>query len=98
MANICIDCARTCLECEWLARLKPVKGWTAKKKKYKSGGYSYNVTECPKFKKAEAAKETMHICVCANCGRVFARNGRAYRYCCYHCQKAAADKQYWERL
>lgn len=104
MANICVNCARTVRECEWLARLKPVPGWMATLKKYKedskgrSRGYTYHITQCPNFAKIEERAPTMIMCVCKNCGKTFYRKGRAYKYCSYHCMREAAEKRYWERL
>lgn len=48
--SICIDCKKGAHECEWLFRLKPVKGWSAKK--VKSNGFvTYEVSGCPSFEK-----------------------------------------------
>lgn len=37
------------LDCPWLLKKKPIKGWTARKHKFPTGGISYHVDECPEF-------------------------------------------------
>ena len=52
MANICIDCEKSCGLCAWTAKLKPVEGWTATpvdritKGRYKKG---LRITACPLY-------------------------------------------------
>lgn len=48
--SICIDCKKGADECEWLFRLRPVKGWEAKKVRC-SGFITYEVTGCPNYEK-----------------------------------------------
>ncbi len=46
--SICIDCKKGADECSWLFRLRPVKGWSAKKVRC-SGFLTYDVEACPNF-------------------------------------------------
>lgn len=48
--SICIDCKKGALECEWMFRLRKVKGWTAKKVRNKDF-VTYDVEDCPNFEK-----------------------------------------------
>lgn len=53
--SLCNRCACGVFECEWMKSLTPVKGWKARKVRYKpqageAESYTYNVSECPKFK------------------------------------------------
>ncbi len=48
--SICIDCKKGAHECEWLFRLRVVKGWSAKK--VRCGEFvTYDVQRCPNFEK-----------------------------------------------
>jgi hypothetical protein len=47
--TLCWDCANACGNCRWSSKLKPVKGWRAKKSTKIEG--SYMVRQCPKYKK-----------------------------------------------
>lgn len=52
MANICIDCEKSCGLCAWTAKLKPVEGWTATPvKRITKGRHKKGlcITACPKF-------------------------------------------------
>ena len=46
--SICIDCKKGADECSWLFRLRPVKGWCAKKVRT-AGFVTYDVQSCPNF-------------------------------------------------
>ena len=46
--SICLDCKKGADECEWLFRLRPVKGWSAKKVRC-SDFVTYEVMSCPNF-------------------------------------------------
>lgn len=58
--QLCWSCKNACGGCEWSAYLEPVPGWTAEKvprweyigtKENKRKGFSYKITECPKFER-----------------------------------------------
>ena len=49
--TLCWDCKRATGGCSWSARLKPVKGWTAKETKKDSPFSSYIVEDCPLFER-----------------------------------------------
>lgn len=53
--SICIDCKRGANECEWLFKLKKVKGWEAKKVRNKDF-VTYDVMKCPNFQKNRLSK------------------------------------------
>ena len=46
--SICIDCKKGADECSWLFKLRPVKGWEAKKVKC-TDFVTYDVKSCPNF-------------------------------------------------
>ncbi len=46
--SICIDCKKGADECSWLFRLRPVKGWDAKKVRC-ADFVTYDVISCPNF-------------------------------------------------
>lgn len=46
--SICIDCKKGADECSWLFRLRPVKGWDAKKVRC-ADFVTYDVMSCPNF-------------------------------------------------
>ena len=43
--QLCWECKRACGECPWSARLRPIKGWVARKEK----NGSYEISQCPLF-------------------------------------------------
>lgn len=51
--------------CEWSEHFKPVEGWTAKKTQLKTGATtreyteSYQIIDCPKFKKGKVGAELL---------------------------------------
>ena len=50
--NICADCVYPIGDCPWLNKNEPVKGWGAKKVKWrgsKPDTYTYSITKCPLF-------------------------------------------------
>ena len=58
--QLCWSCKNACGGCEWSAYLEPVPGWTAEKvprweyigtKENTRLGFSYKITECPKFER-----------------------------------------------
>ena len=53
--SICIDCKKGADECSWLFKLRPVKGWEAKKVKC-TDFVTYDVKSCPNFEENRKMK------------------------------------------
>ena len=51
-ANICFDCRRGILDCQWMHKDIPIDGWTAERVPYLGGkkeDWTWHITKCPKF-------------------------------------------------
>ena len=48
-SQLCWTCQRATGYCSWSASLKPIKGWDAKLVKFKEGGYTYKIKDCPLY-------------------------------------------------
>lgn len=53
--SICIDCKKGANECSWLFRLRPVRGWSAKKVRC-TDFVTYDVEACPNFEQNRRLK------------------------------------------
>ena len=85
--SLCNKCKQGALECEFMADLIPVEGWTAVKTVTGDGNDSYHVTKCPKYEKMrrDPAREALHEC-CV-CGKEF-MSERKGQIRCKECMEA----------